>query len=320
MGENVVDVWVHPGAKVGDPAVVKMNPMTGYMLARNDCKTGEAGSPKTASVDRAHGRNTVRIVGSVPIDYKPVAAEESIAVCDPTLFACRSLKEILQREHIDVKGQIVRGKRPETAEVLAAHQSPPLSQVLALLNKPSDNLIAECLLKQLGAKLKGKGSAASGLQAEQEYLQRIGADMTAVNIVDGSGLSRNDCISPRNLLAVLKYMYRHKDFKAFYDSLPIAGVDGTMKKRLKGTSAEGNVHAKTGYVSHISSVSGYVTTKSGEPIAFSILMNNHLCRNKEAIAVQDKIIGALADLGAEPTATPAVTPAVPAKAVPAVGG
>lgn len=307
LNENVVGVWVRPGRKVGEPAIVKLDPPTSYFTVRNECKTTAAGSQKAVFVDRVRGRNTIRVTGTVPLDYKPTAAEDAITMEEPTLYACTSFIEILRREGISVEGQAVRGKKPVNARLICFHDSPPLSQMLALLNKPSDNLIAECLLKTLGARMKGKGSSGAGEEVELEFLKKIGADMTAVSITDGSGLSRQNLISPRNLVAILKYMYRHQHSKVFIDSLPVAGIDGTLRSRLKGTPAQGNVRAKTGYVGRVRSLSGYLTTRSGEPLVFSILMNNHLCRSAEASAVQDKIVLELINYP-ETSALPAVQP------------
>lgn len=297
LNKNVVDVWVRPGRKVGARALVRVTPPTSYMTVRNECATSAAGSKKSVFVDRIRGRNVIRVTGSVPLDYKSEGPEEAITMEEPTLFAAQTLAEILYRNGIEVKGRPVRGKKPEDAKLLAVHKSPAMSEILALLNKPSDNLIAEVLLKTLGAEVKGKGSAAAGEGVELDFLKKVGLDMTAVNITDGSGLSRHNYISPQNLVTLLEYMYRHKHSKVYLDSLPIAGVDGTLRRRMKETAAEGNARAKTGYVSRVSTLSGFVTTKAGEPLVFSIMMNNHLCRNTEAKAVQDKIIAALANLG-----------------------
>ena len=296
LNENVVDVWVRPGKKAGDPACVEIVPSTEYMTVRNECKTSEPGATKSLFVSRVRGRNVIRVTGTIPLDYKPEVAEEAITMEEPALFTCQTFIEMLQREGVRVNGKPVRGKKPKGAEFVMVHYSPPMSEMLALLNKPSDNLIAECLLKTLGAQLKGKGSAAAGEQAELDFLEKIGADLTAISITDGSGLSRHNFVSPKNLVTLLKYMYAHKHSKVYLDSLPIAGVDGTLRRRMKGTAAEGNVRAKTGYISRVRSLSGFVTTKSGEPLVFSILMNNHLCPSGEATAVQDKILGVLANL------------------------
>ena len=296
LNENVVGVWVRPGKKLGDPALIELLPKTGYMNVTNECKTSDTGSSNSISMDRVCGTNTIRITGNVALDYEPKGPERAVTVDDPALFACTVFSEILKRDGVRIKGKVLRGPKPADARPLFVHNSPPMSEILKLLNKPSDNLIAECLFRQLGAKFKGKGSTALGEGVELDYLKKIGADTTAINISDGSGLSRYDLVSPKNLLAVLKYMRGHKDSQIFIDSLPIAGVDGTLRKRLKGTAAEGNVRAKTGYIGAVRALSGYVTTKSGEPLVFSILMNNHLCRSSEADAAIDSIIVALANL------------------------
>ena len=296
LDENVVGVWVRPGAKEGDPAAVEVVPATKYMIVESACVTGAAASEKVVWVNRERGKNVIRVSGSVPLDLKPTSAEEAITMEEPTLFACASFIDLLKAEGIQVRGRAIVGKTPETARLVAEHESPPMSEMLRLLNKPSDNLIAECLLKNLGAAIKGKGTANAGAEAEIEFLKKIGGDVTAVKINDASGLCRSDYVSPKNLVAILKYMYGHKDSKVFIDSLPIAGVDGTLRSRMKSTSAQGNVRAKTGYIGRVSSLSGYVTTKAGEPLVFSIMMNGHLCPNSSATAVQNKIAEALASL------------------------
>lgn len=294
LNKNVVEVWVRPGQTAGAPAVVTLNPSTSYMTISNQCVTSKAGGDKSVMVNRVHGQNIIRVVGSVSADYKPSVAEELISVDDPTLYTCHVLMEMLQREGVQVRGQIRRGACPQNARLVATHYSPPLSEIIAFLNKPSDNLIAECLLKTLGVRFKGKGTIESGIEVEVQFLKRIGLDMTAIGIVDGSGLSRQNLVSPKNLVALLTYMYRHKHSEIFVSSLPIAGVDGTLKNRMKGTDCEKNVWAKTGYLNRVSTISGFMKTKAGEPLVFSIMMNNHLCKNRDATAVQDRILGILA--------------------------
>ena len=290
LNQNVVGVYVRPGKKVDDPAQIELLPKTKYMEVKNECKTSDAGSSNSIYMSRIRGTNTIRVAGNVSLDHKPEGPEDGVTVDDPALFACTVFKEILRREGIKVKGKVLHGAQPADAKSVMVHNSPPMSEMIRLLNKPSDNLMAECLLKQLGAKLKGGGRAGLGADAEMDYLKKIGADLTAINISDGSGLSRYNLVSPKDLLAILKYMHGHKDSKVFVDSLPIAGVDGTLRKRMKGTAAEGNLRAKTGYIGAVRALSGYVTAKSGEPLVFSILMNNHLCKSSEADAAIDAIV------------------------------
>ena len=296
LNENVVEVWVKPGRKVGAPALAKVEPSTSYMTIENTCTTSPAGSAKSVLVFRRYGKNVISVSGTVPLDYKPEGPEDVVTMQYPTVYTCQKFIEMLRHEGVTVKGRAVRGKKPEGAELVMAHDSPPMSEMIKLLLKPSDNLIAECLFRSLGAKLKGKGSSSAAEEAELDFLKKIGADDTAIAIADGSGLSRYDGISPMNMVVILKYMHDHKNFKAYYDALPIAGVDGTLRRRMKGTSAEGNVHAKTGYIGRVRCLSGYVTTKSGEPLVFSIMLNNHLCKSSDADALIDKIVTALAEL------------------------
>jgi len=296
LDENVVSIWVRPGEKVGDLATVEVQPPTSYVSIENECKTSEAGSQKAIFIDRVRAKNVIRVKGVIPIDYKQAGPEEAITVEEPALYTAHRLVELLKAQGIEVKGTPSCGKRPADARFVMSHVSPPLCDIIRMLNKPSDNLIAEVLLKTLGAERKGYGSASKGEEVEMEFLKKIGADLTAISISDGSGLSRLNLVSPRNLVTILKYMYRHPKGQVFMDSLPVAGVDGTLRKRMKGTPAEGNVRAKTGYVGRVASLSGYVTTKSGEPLVFSMIFNNHLCRHSEATAVMDKILAAVAAL------------------------
>ena len=296
LNKNVVDVYVRAGVKEGAKPIVRFTPATSYMTVQNDAVTTKAGSEKTVSVDRPRGRNVIRVTGNVPLGHKSDDPEEAITMEEPTLFAATVLKEMLQRDGIEVKGKAVRGRKPEDATLAASHQSVPLREMLALLNKPSDNLIAEMLLKTLGAEIKGRGSSSRGADVEMEFLKEAGLDMTAISIVDGSGLARMNYISPANLVTLLKRMHEHKNNQIYLDSLPIAGVDGTLRSRMKGTAAAGNCRAKTGYISRVRTLSGYVTTKAGEPLAFSIMMNHYLCSTAEVNAIQDKIVTALAEM------------------------
>jgi len=295
LNESVVGVCVKPG-NLGDRPKIVLDPPTSYMSIRNDATTGPAKSDKTISIDRLRGRNIIRVSGSVPVDYRSDQPEELITVEEPAVFAATVLKEMLVRDGIWVAGEAARGQAPAGAVQIASHTSPPLKVILARLNKPSDNLIAELLLKTLGAELRGRGTTSAGREVELEFLSEIGVDTEALSIVDGSGLSRLNYVSPGNLVRLLRFMYSHPHAKTYIDSLPVAGVDGTLRRRMNGSPAEKNVRAKTGYVSRVSSLSGYLTTKGGEPLVFSILMNNHLCRNSEATAIQNKICEFLASL------------------------
>lgn len=292
--ENYVDVYVRPGAKIGDAPSVKTIPATSYVTIQNTCTTGAAGTSRNVVVDRLPGQNIIRVTGNIPSDDKQESPAESITVEDPAMFACYTLKDMLQRDGIEVKGELAHGKLPEGCELITTIASPPMSEMIKLLLKPSDNLIAECLLKTLGAESKGKGTVDNGRDVELAFLKKAGADPFSIGIADGSGLSRKNCVSPKNLTAVLTYMYKQKNSNIYIAALPIAGVDGTLRNRMKGTPAQGNVRAKTGYVMRVTCLSGFVKTKANENLVFSIMLNNYLGEQQQAKDAEDRIMAALA--------------------------
>jgi serine-type D-Ala-D-Ala carboxypeptidase/endopeptidase (penicillin-binding protein 4) len=174
--------------------------------------------------------------------------------------------------------------------------SPPLGQILPALEKPSQNQIAEVLLKTLGLERTGIGRADSGRRVVERQLLEWGADPEGFAVRDGSGLSRHDYVSPETIVRVLDAMRRAPTFSLFYDALPVAGVDGTIAGRMRGTAAQGNVRAKTGYVDRARSLSGYVTSADGELLIFSLLCNNWTTPVRAVENVQDEVAARLAAL------------------------
>ncbi len=173
-------------------------------------------------------------------------------------------------------------------------RSAPLSAVLTRMAKPSQNQIAEILFKTLALEKTGVGVADSGRRVVERQLLAWGVQPDGFAVRDGSGLSRHDYLTPETIVRVLDVMRRSPDFPIWYDALPIAGVDGTISARMKGTAAEKNVHAKTGTVDKARSLSGYVTTADGRMLLFSFLCNNFTVPNREVERVQDAILVLLA--------------------------
>lgn len=177
--------------------------------------------------------------------------------------------------------------------------SPTLREVMPILQKPSQNQIAEIFLKTLGLERTGVGTADSGRRVVERQLVAWGADTAGFAVRDGSGLSRHDYVTPETIIHVLDAMRKSPDFRVFYDALPIAGVDGTIRSRMRNTPAQGNVHAKTGFVDKARSLSGYVTTADGRLLLFSMLSNNWTVPVREVERVQDAVAVRLATLGAK---------------------
>jgi D-alanyl-D-alanine carboxypeptidase/D-alanyl-D-alanine-endopeptidase (penicillin-binding protein 4) len=181
-------------------------------------------------------------------------------------------------------------------DTLFVYQSLPLRDVLRAMAKPSQNQIAEILLRTIGLERAGSGTPDSGSAVVSRQLLAWGVQPDGYVLRDGSGLSRYDYLSPETLVHVLAAIRHDTAFSAFYDALPIAGVDGTIENRMRGTPAQGNVHAKTGFVANARSLSGYVTTADGHVLIFSTLCNNWTAPVRDVERVQDDIAVWLASI------------------------
>ena len=207
-------------------------------------------------------------------------------------FACGYLlKTALMERGINVAGEVVSGTVPSDAQIIAKHLSPPLADILKLMNKPSDNWVAELLFKTIGAEVIGKpGTWKKGRQAVTEYLSEIMSEPTVHRFVDGSGLSRYNLLNAELLTNLLVYMYQTFELMPEYlVSLPIAGVDGTLRNRMKGMYAEKVLRAKTGTLSGVSALAGYTVTADDEVFAFGILISHYIALPASARDIQDKI-------------------------------
>ncbi len=296
LNENVVNVQITAGKRAGAAAQAAVRPNLGYVMLENRATVaGDAAKTEAAPLDcdRLPGTNRIVITGNLP---KNARRKFTATVDNPARFCMTYCVFALNQTGVRCKaGGAYRPAQRDSLRTVAQNDSPPLSELLPKMNKPSDNLMAECLLKTIGSVRSGKGTAAAGIAAISVWLKDIGIAQNSVHIADGSGLSRYNFASPRCFVRLLDWLY-HSDYRgAFFDSLPLAGVDGTLKNRLKDTAAQGRCRAKTGTMSHVCSLSGIVTTRSGEPLAFSLLMNNHLADAASCRAAQDKIVALLAN-------------------------
>ncbi len=224
------------------------------------------------------------------------SATVEVAIRNPSQAWLEAFAEALSARGIVVRGTVISAPAVDTAGLsrLFTLWSPPLRTILPLLEKPSQNQIAEIMFRTLGLEKTGVGTPDSGRKVVERQLAAWGADTAGHAVRDGSGLSRHDYVTPQTVVRVLDAMRTHKDFKTFYDALPIAGVDGTIGSRMKNTAAQGNVHAKTGTVDKARSLSGYVTTADGRLLLFSVLCNNFTVPNRAVEQVQDAIVVRLA--------------------------
>lgn len=291
VDRGTVNLSVTPG-NVGEAPKASLEPDAGYMLVRNNATTVADSQPETLSVGRLLGANVITVSGGIRRGNKNQV--QGVTVVDPAAYTTHLFRALLRESGVEVTGAARTGAVPAAATEVAAHDSPGLSRILSLLNKPSDNLIAETLLKTLGKVKKGKGTIAAGDEVEREFFRRIGVNQEEVVIADGSGLSRHNLVTPRALATLLSFMWTHPNREAFVQSLPVSGVDGSLRSRMKGTAAEGRVMAKTGYVGKARSLSGYVSTRGGETYVFAMLMNHYNGTTADVNGVQDRILAAIA--------------------------
>ncbi len=296
VNDNAVHVSVSPARSIGQPAQVMINAPSPFVefinasitVARRQ-QSDSLGLPRL-SIDRRwqENQNVYVISGAIGMDEAP--REEKMNVLDPALLAGHVLRDVLLLNGITVRGGIYRGFGPSKMYVLAEHQA-PLLPVLTNLNKISDNLTAELVLKTIGAERFGRpGTAEKGARAMRAFLQNSGVDTLALNAADGSGVSRYNLVTPAGLADLLKAMWLREDLRpAFVSTLPIAGVDGTLSSRMRGTVAQGVLRAKTGSLSGVSTLSGYTITAQGEELVFSMMMQHYLVRDSAVRGVQDRI-------------------------------
>lgn len=201
------------------------------------------------------------------------------------------LRTTLTQGGVTITGNVVLGEVHPDAQMIATHSSPPLADIIKLMNKPSDNWIAEFLFKTIGAEVKGvPGSWRKGRDSISEFLGEIMDEPPVHRFVDGSGLSRYNLLNAELLTKLLVYMSHNFELMPeFMASLPIAGVDGTLRNRMHGMYAEKVLRAKTGTLSGVSALAGYTTTADGEVLAFGILISHYVGSAAAARGIQDKI-------------------------------
>jgi D-alanyl-D-alanine carboxypeptidase/D-alanyl-D-alanine-endopeptidase (penicillin-binding protein 4) len=293
VNDNALDLAVKPGLQVGAPAIVTTGPPDPLLRIANKVTTSPKGTKRNLNYYRGLASDEAEISGSIPLEDGGYAG--GIGISRPALLFVYLLRDSLARQGVIIKGKsrtiaqpgsdAAASPGPTAAGLveLATLQSPPFSLIAAQTLKPSQNLYTELILRTLG-KVAATAPASSnidrtsetaGLEVVRTFLNEAGVNATPLSLTDGSGLSRNDMITAEATLQLLTYMRRHRYANAFRDALPIAGVDGTLRNRMKGTVAENNLRAKTGTLSSASSLSGFVTTAAGEELVFSIMVNNY---------------------------------------------
>ncbi|HLY04000.1 MAG TPA: D-alanyl-D-alanine carboxypeptidase/D-alanyl-D-alanine-endopeptidase [Candidatus Cybelea sp.] len=276
LEDGVVHVYVSPGAAVGAPVRLRVEPASGAFTVENRAVTGVARSEDTTDVVRPLGSQRIEIVGSYPAGA-PESDDLEPSVPDPALYAGDVLLRALGDAGISVAGGVRGGVAPRSASVLWRLESAAMPQLLSEFWLPSDNLMGELFLKELGAARVGEpGNFANGIAVEREYLQSLGIDPSTVSMTDGSGHSAYDRITPRDLVTILQSDWNGAQRSIVMDALPEAGVRGTLKDAFPGTLLDGKVFAKTGTHRHARTLAGFLQTGDHGPVTFTLLVNDWL--------------------------------------------
>jgi D-alanyl-D-alanine carboxypeptidase/D-alanyl-D-alanine-endopeptidase (penicillin-binding protein 4) len=306
VNDNALDLFIKPGAQVGDPAIVTTGPPDPLLTIVNHVTTAPKKSKRELTIHRGLNQNTLELSGSIAQDDRGYSG--GVGISHPALLFIYLLRSALAQHGVTVTGKSRTAGAVDQSLLTAgatftlskgasmsASTSAPVTQSIEITNmpsrafseiaahtlKPSQNLYTEMILRTLGRTAVAAGQSTArtsedaGLEVVKAFLKEAGVKPESLALSDGSGLSRNDMVTADASVRLLTYMSKHKYANAFRDALPIAGVDGTLRNRLKGTLAENNVRAKTGTLASASSLSGYVTTAAGEKLIFSIMVNNY---------------------------------------------
>ncbi len=282
---GTVIVETSPGATEGTKPSLTTRPATGALVIDNQATTGPAGSANTLSIERQHASDRVLVTGSIPVNGS--TDREWVTVANPTTYAADVFARALKAEGIKLTGGVREGTTPTGSRTLASHQSMTLAELLMPFMKLSNNMHAEALVKTLGKEAGGGGSWSAGLEQIRDYAQSRGVDTSTLRLSDGSGLTRFDLVSADNVADLLVSVRSEPWFATWYDALPIAGnpdrfTGGTLRSRMRNTPAANNLHGKTGTLTSVTALSGYVSNADGRELVFSMLSNNYLASPRSA--------------------------------------
>ncbi|MBD2137212.1 D-alanyl-D-alanine carboxypeptidase/D-alanyl-D-alanine-endopeptidase [Anabaena sp. FACHB-1237] len=300
LNENAISLTLLP-QKVGDKLQLRWDnsPERYHWKIENNTITTASGTPGFINIERDLKGQILRINGKLPIDAPPEV--NTIAVFDPATNFLREFRQVLANQGISVKETLINNdqKNNNNSKEIAVVASPPLSELLLETNINSNNLYAEVLLRTLASKQPlgtNETTANLGLKVIKETLTDLGIEPQGYMIVDGSGLSRKNLVTPTAIVQLLQAMEKSPQKEIFRASLPISGVSGTLKNRFLNTNAVGIIQAKTGTMTGISNLSGYINTPNYQPLVFSIMVNQYQQPNQAIRTAIDQILVLLTDL------------------------
>jgi D-alanyl-D-alanine carboxypeptidase/D-alanyl-D-alanine-endopeptidase (penicillin-binding protein 4) len=280
LDDNTFALTLRPAGRAGDLARIMLTPPFENFAIDNRVMTIERGERKVEFYRSASGRE-LHVWGTIP--KSDAGYMQELAIGDPALYAAEVLRDALLRRGVAIRGDAVARHRfpdetasgsPEPEVVLAEHHSPPLFELLQVVDKVSQNLHAEMFLREVAVASGRAGSREAGLASMDEFLTGIGISSGEYQFTDGSGLSRATLVSPTAITQLLAHMHQSPHREDWLNLLPIAGEDGTLGSRFAGHPEARAIRAKTGTLDHVKAISGYADTTAYGRVAFSLLVNN----------------------------------------------
>jgi D-alanyl-D-alanine carboxypeptidase/D-alanyl-D-alanine-endopeptidase (penicillin-binding protein 4) len=297
FNDNSVDFTWQPGLSVGAPARITLWPDIGEVLFENRTITVAAGASSDIGdrFYRVPGTARVWAEGQAAMNRPP--RTESFAVTDPPLYTARAMRQVLAEAGIAVVGSTrsttdsMLYRQARSAPPLASVASRPLRDWIFPILNTSQNLFAETLLKHLGRRFGKAGSWEEGLTVERRFLiDSVKIDSTEISLHDGSGLSSANLVSPNAFTKLLRFIRKHPGYPTFAAGLPLAGGVGSLHTRFVGTRLSGRVRAKTGSITGVNTLSGYIERQDGKTIVFSVQANHHALKSREILAAIDSLV------------------------------
>jgi D-alanyl-D-alanine carboxypeptidase/D-alanyl-D-alanine-endopeptidase (penicillin-binding protein 4) len=288
FNDGFAELHVKAGSLPGDSVTVRVRPATTFPRIRVKAVTALRGTGRDSVAQLIAAKDTMRgdfvLTGTIPAGD---SANLAVTFRDSREAYVAAMAEALRGRGIAIMDSVL--PVDSAGDTLFVYKSAPLSRVLAAFLKPSQNQLGEMLLKSVALAKADTGTARVGRRLMSEHLRALGVEADGFIAWDGSGLSRRDMITPETVVRVLSAMRKSPNFQVYYDAFPIAGVDGTLRTRMRGTTAEANVRGKTGTLGQVRSLSGYVTTRGGGQLVFSVLANNFVTSTAYITRVQDSI-------------------------------
>ena len=321
INDNVVFVNILPADRPGEKAFVSLKPFADYYRIDNRVITTPAGTGRKFFVNREPGSTVITLWGNMPLDDQ--GANEALAIEDPAEFAAVLFRQLLEKRGIAIYGRqrtrhtelatlstftataiapshggsdgLSRPFKSDQPLTLASYESKPLLEDLRVINKVSQNLHAEILLRLLGRERGNAGTIEGGLEVLREFLTQAGISSDQYVFYDGSGLSRQNLVTPHAIAQMLRYASAQPWGTAYKSTFPVSGIDGSLSDRLSAPRLQSRILGKTGSLGGVKTLSGYATTDTGQTVAFSILSNNFNLPSKRVTDTIDQVVQAIVE-------------------------